>query len=184
MIGSLAPVRDEDLQLRPAGEVALPALHDGDEPGEGKDPRRRRPVGAEPERVAHHRPHREAAEHGALGADARALEQLVVEGRQLPVRGVERLRIRIADPRHDVPVVAGRARQRQRRTRRGDVQAPFAVERVGERQQVELVGAAPVMEDEQALRRAVGRPLAIRQRTHATTLSRSAPSGARRKIRA
>ena len=65
--------------------------------------------------------------------------------------GVEGVVVGIADPRHQVPVVAGRARQRQRRPRRDHPQPPLGVERVGQPQQVALVGAAPVVEDEQAL---------------------------------
>ena len=112
-------------------------------------------------RVAHHRAHREPAENRALGGQARALPQLVVEGGQLGVRGVERARIRIADSRHEVPMGAGRSRQRQRCARRRYVERPSRVERVGEREQVMLVGTAAVVQDEQSGAR--GRPLTERQ---------------------
>ena len=47
-------------------QIGLPALDLGHEAGEGEDAGRRRAVRAEAERVAHHRAHREAAEHGLL----------------------------------------------------------------------------------------------------------------------
>ena len=144
-----------------AGEVGLPAVDDRDEAREREDPRRRGAVGAEPERVGHHRAHREAAEHGPPGRDPGALPQLVVEARERRVGGVERVVVGVADARHDVPVVAGPAGQRQRRARRRDVQAPLRVEHVGEREQVVLVGAAAVVEDQQA---ASGSPSAGRSR--------------------
>ena len=117
----------------PAREVGLPAVDDRDEAREREDPGRRRAVGAQAERVAHHRAHREAAEHRPLRRDAGALPQLVVEGGELRVGGVEGVGVGIADARHDVPVVAGPARQRQRRARRDDVQPPLRVEHVAER---------------------------------------------------
>jgi hypothetical protein len=57
-------------------------------------------------------------------------------------------------------VVAGPARELQRRARRDDVQPPLRVEHVGEAEQVVLVGAAAVVEDEEAGRLAVGGALA------------------------
>ena len=70
----------------------------------------------------------------------------------------ERLGIGKADARHDVPVRAAR-RQRQRRARAEAVEAALGVERVEQRHQVELVGAAAVEEDERALGLAGGAAL-------------------------
>lgn len=47
----------------------------GMNPGESEDPGRGGARGAQDERVAHHRAHREPAQHGPLGAEAGALEQ-------------------------------------------------------------------------------------------------------------
>jgi hypothetical protein len=52
-------------------------------------------------------------------------------------------------------------RQRERPARRDAEQPPLRIEDVEEREQVELVGAAAVEEDEQALRLAGGRPEAV-----------------------
>ena len=79
----------------------------------------------------------------------------------LSVGVVERLGIGEADPRHDVPVEPGPARQLERRARRDDVQAALGIERIGEREQVVLVGAAAVVEHEQTSRLACGEALAI-----------------------
>ena len=79
------------------------------------------------------------------------------------VGGVERVGVGVADARHDVPVVARPAGDRQRRARRDDVQPPLAVEHVGEAEQVVLVGAAAVVEDEQAVGLAGRRALAVDQ---------------------
>ena len=92
------------------GQVRLPALHGRDEAAEREDAGRRGAVGAEAERVAHHRAHREAAQHRALGADARALPELVVERGELAIGGPEGVGVGIAHARDDVPVVAGPAR--------------------------------------------------------------------------
>src|SRR5438045_3705951 len=67
-----------DERARRAGaarEVGLPALDDRDEAREREDARGRRAVRAETERVAHHRAHREAAEHRLLGREPGALPQ-------------------------------------------------------------------------------------------------------------
>ena len=81
---------------------------------------------------------------------------------ELAVGGMERVGVGKADARHEVPVVAGPTGHRQRRARGGDVQAPLRIKRVGERQQVVLVGAAPVVQDEQPQRVRRGRALAER----------------------
>ena len=80
------------------------------------------------------------------------------------VGGAERVGSGIADARHDVPVLARPAGDVQRPARRDDVQPPLGVEHVGEAEQVVLVGAAAVVEDEQALGRAGGGALAVDQR--------------------
>ncbi len=74
----------------------------------------------------------------------------------------------IADPRHDVPVVARPAAQRQRRARRDHVQPPLRVQRVAEPEQVVLVGATAVVEDQQALGLTGGGPFAV-DRAHRTS---------------
>ncbi len=80
---------------------------------------------------------------------------------ELAVGGVEGVVVGVADARHDVPVVAGPARELQRRPRGDDVQPPLRVEHVGEAEQVVLVRAAAVVEDEQAGGVAAGGPLAV-----------------------
>ena len=89
---------------------------------------------------------------------------------ELAVRGVERVRIRVADARHDVPVVARPAGQLERRAWGDDVEPLLRVEHVGEAEQVVLVGPAAVMEDEQAGGVSVGRPLTMDEPAHARTL--------------
>ena len=73
-----------------------------------------------------------------------------VEAGEVVVRGPEGLGIRVTDPGHEIPVVARAAGKGQRRARRDDVQAPLRVEHVREWEQVELVGAAAMVEDDQA----------------------------------
>ena len=63
--------------------------------------------------------------------------------RCLGVGGSERRGIREADTRHDVPVRAAR-RQCERCARRVAVQPPLGVERVEQRKEIVLVGAAAV----------------------------------------
>ena len=126
-------------------------------PGERDDRRRPRAPAPESDREAHHRALREAAEH----------DPLVRERVHEPGRGGEALgegrRVREADARHGVPVRAA-GRQRERPARAVPVEAPLGVERVEERQQVVLVGAAAVEEDERAVRLGDGRgPLGERQ---------------------
>ena len=73
-----------------------------------------------------------------------------MERGEVALRGEERLRIREADARHDVPVVPGQALELERRARGDDVQSALGVERVTEREQVEVVRPAPMVEEEQA----------------------------------
>ena len=65
------------------------------------------------------------------------------------------------DARDDVPVLARPARDLQRAAGGDDVQPPLRVQDVGEAEQVVLVGAAAVVQDEQALGRAVRRALLV-----------------------
>ena len=149
MIGSARPcAMNARRPCRSASEGCQPSTV-GTKPEKDEQPRRRRPLARQPERVAHHRAHRESAEHGPLRPDARPLPELVVEGGELPVRGPERVRVGVADARHDVPVVARPAGQREGAARRHDVQPPRRIEHVGEPEQVVLVGPAPVVQDEQ-----------------------------------
>ena len=94
-----------------------------------------------------------------------------MERRELFVRALERVGIRVADPRHDIPVVPRPARKLERRSGRDDVEPALRIEHVGEREQIVLVGAAPVMEDEQAGRLALRRSLSKRQRQSTETTS-------------
>ena len=114
----------------------------------------------EPERVGHHRALREAAQDRALVRDAVRGEQVVEPAAGQRVGRLERLAVREADPPHDVPVRPAR-RQRQRPARGGAEQAPLGVEHVEQREQVVLVGAAAVEQDERALGVAVGGPDAL-----------------------
>src|SRR5262249_57680100 len=67
----------------------------------------------------------------------------------------ERLRLGRPDAAERVPVRAP-GWERQRPARRGADQAPFRIEGVEQREEVELVGAPPVEEHECALRRSGG----------------------------
>ncbi len=64
---------------------------------------------------------------------------------------MERVVVGIADARHHVPVIARPAGQLQRPARRHDVQPSLGIEHVAEREQVVLVGAAAVVQDQQPL---------------------------------
>ena len=81
---------------------------------------------------------------------------------QLPVRGVEGVRIGEADARHDVPVVA-RPAKRERSPRTDHMEASLRIQLVGEAEQVGLVAPAAVVEEKQALGVAGGEPLPILQ---------------------
>ena len=81
-------------------------------------------------------------------------------------RRLEGLAVGVTDPRHQVPVIAGRARQAQRRPRRHHPQPPLGVEVVGEADQVALVGAAAVVEDQQPLGVSPARPFELEELGH------------------
>ena len=93
------------------------------------------------------------------------------------VARVERVVVREADARDDVPVRAA-GRQRERRARRVAVQALPRIERVEQREEVVLVGAAAVQEDESALRLADRRALAARSRLTCASSSPADPAAA------
>jgi hypothetical protein len=78
-------------------------------------------------------------------------KEVVEPGRGELVGRAEGRRIRIADSPQGVPVRAAR-RERERPARRDSEQPALRVEDVEEVEEVELVGAAAVEEDEQALR--------------------------------
>ena len=145
-------VGDEHGQFAAVGQRRLPALDRRDEAAEGEDPRRRRPIRFEAERVAHHRAHRESAEDRPLLPDPGSLPGPIVEIGERPPRRFEALRIRIADPRNGVPVAARPSRQPQRPARGDDVEAALRVENLGQADQIVLVGAAAVVEQEQPFR--------------------------------
>jgi hypothetical protein len=171
-------VGDERAEFGAVIEAGAPTFDGWDEARHRKDPGRRRTIGSERERVAHHRPHREAAEHGALRPEAGALPQLVVELGEQGVGGVEGLGLGKADARYDVPVAARPSRQLQGPSRRDDVQPPPRVEHVGEGQQVVLIGAAAVVQYEQPVRLTGGRTLAVDERAHGRRARRRAVTGA------
>jgi hypothetical protein len=81
--------------------------------------------------------------------------------------GLEALAIGVADAGHQVPVVAGRSRQGQGPARRDDAQSPLRIEGIGEPEQIALVGAAAVVEHEQAPGVSVGRPFQVNERRQA-----------------
>ena len=107
------------------------------------------------------------------GVEAGALPELVVELGERRERRMEGVGIGEAHARNDVPVVAGPAGDRQRRARSDDVQAALRVEHVGEAEQILLVGPAAVVEDQQAVRLAGGRPLAVDESAHVRATTRA-----------
>ena len=153
MTGVTTPVRDEGAGPEAIVEAGLPVLDRGNEAAEGEHPGDRRPLPAQRHRVAHHRAHREAAQHRSRWGDAQSPPRVGRAAAPAPRRAAcEGLAVGIADALHQVPVVAGRAVEQQRRAR-GDHPQPLPrIEQIGEPEQVALVGAASVVEDEQALR--------------------------------
>ena len=79
-----------------------------------------------------------------------------MEVRQGGERRPERVGVGVAHARHRVPVPAGPAGEGQRPSGRDHVQAPVRVQDAGQAEQVVLVRAAAVVEDQQALRLAGG----------------------------
>jgi hypothetical protein len=103
---------------------------------------------------------REPAEHGPGGLYVVAGEQVVEPAARLGVRRQEGVPVREADLAHDVPVRPAR-RKRQRTARRCPEEAPVGVEDVEQREEVVLVGAAAVQEDQRALWLGAGRTDAL-----------------------
>ena len=139
-------VTDRDRRER-RGEVDLEALHGGNEARQGDDRSRAGTPAAQAERVAHHRALREAAEHRPAGGDARLLGQPVQPLARETIRGQERVGVGIADLAYRVPMRAS-GREVERTARRDAEQPSLRVEHVEQREEVVLVGAAPVEEDE------------------------------------
>ena len=79
----------------------------------------------------------------------------------------ERVLVREADLRHDVPVPARPPGQHERAAGRDHVQALLGIEHVGETEQVVLVGPAAVVEDQQPFGVARGGALLEGQGAHA-----------------
>ncbi len=168
----LAAMGDEHRHRLAGDQVGFPAVDRRDEAGEREDPGGRGPVAGKPERVAHHRAHREATEHGPCGREAGALPRGVMERGELVVGGVERVGIRIADARHRVPVVARPAGNGQRCSRGDDVQPLLRIKHISEAEQVMFIGAAAVVQDEQPGGVTRGRPLAVGQAHRSDLLPR------------
>ena len=142
----LTSVSDQYAQVLTAVRLRPPALDARHEARACEDPGRRQAIGAEPERVAHHGPHREAAEDRLLGSEPGAAPQLLMRLGEGDVRGGEGVGVRVANPGREVPVVARPARHTERRPRRDDVQPPLGIERIADREQVVLVGPPPVVQ--------------------------------------
>jgi len=144
-------VGDEGAQagLGAAGDVGRPAVDGRDEAREGEDPGGRRARWVQAQGIGHHRTHGEPTEDRLGGRQAGALPELVVERRKLGVCREERVGIGIADTGNHVPVLARPARNRQRAAGCDDVQPLLGVQDVGEAEQVVLVGAATVVQDEE-----------------------------------
>ena len=109
--GSRGAVGDEHAQPGAARGPAASPRRSGMKPEKARIPAGAGRSAAEAEGVAHHRSHREAAQHGPLGADPGARPQLIVELGERPVGGGEGVGIGVADARHQIPVVAGRSRR-------------------------------------------------------------------------
>ena len=135
-----------------SSKLRLPALDRRDEAAEGEDARRppadRRRA---PSRSSSPCPSR-SRRAPSPRARSRSAPRARRGARRAPRGRRERCRGRGSRPAAPGTSGSRRARQRQRRPRRDDVQPPLGVEHVGEAEQVALVGAAAVMEDEQPLR--------------------------------
>ena len=150
----------------------------GKKPLRAENPRRPGPIRAEPEGVAHHRALREPAEHGSLRRDSGLGHQAVEELRREPVGRQEAFGRRIAELGELVPVRASR-RQRERPARRHADEASLRVERVEQREEVVLVGAASVEEDQCPVRLSLGGAGSIREAQRVAQLSRGFSIGVR-----
>ena len=124
-----------------------------DEAAQRDEPRRPRPARAERERVAHDGALRKAPENRPLPRQVEPVEPR----RDVGVRRREGRGVREADLVKRIPVRPAR-RERERTARRDPEQTPPGVEGVQQREQVVLVRAASVEEDERTLRVARGLP--------------------------
>ena len=171
MTGSLRPCAMRTRSALAAGELGLPAVDRRDEAGEGEDRRGRRAAGPEAERVAHHRAHREAAEDGLLRAAGRSAPT-ARRGRRRACRrrrgtcrgrGSRRAARRTSGCPGQPGIVSGARGVTTWSRCSGSSTSPSG-------EQVVLVGAAAVVEDEQPLGRAGGGgPLAEDEVAHAAT---------------
>jgi len=138
-------VSDRDGRQRRV-EVELEAFDGRHEAVEGDDPRGPRAAASESERVAHHGTLREAAEDRPLVGQVEPVEPR----RDALVRRQEGIRVRKPNLADRVPVCAAR-RKNERPARRDPEQAPLGIERVEQWDEVVLVRAAAMEEDERAL---------------------------------
>ena len=139
---------DRDRESLEVGDVELEAVDSGQKAGERDDRGRAfRRAAPEAERPAHHGALREAAEHRPLERNGERVEP----GRRRLERRPEGCRVGRRDPAERVPVRAS-GRKRERPARREPEQTPLGIERVEEREEVALVGAAAVEENERPLR--------------------------------
>ena len=159
-------------------EVDLEPFDLGEEAAERENPRRPGTTRAEPERVAHHRALREPAEHGSLRRDPGLGRESVEElGREL-IGGQKAVRRRIAELAELVPVRTSRW-QRERPARSHADEAPLRVERFQQREEVVLVGAASVKEDERAFGLTFGGTGSVGEAQRVAQLSRGFVIGVR-----
>ena len=166
MIGSFAPWWIATSRPSRPSSSRRPAVHRRDEAAAHDQAGRRRPPLPQAHRVGHDRAHREAADDGAVPAEAALGEEAVEEPGERLVGRRERLRVRVADARHQVPVAPARRHVRQRRAGSDADEPPLGIELVEEAEEVVLVGAAPVVEDEGALWVALGLADSVDQLAH------------------
>jgi len=150
-----AAVRDEGARPVRSDQRRLPPLDRRTNP-EKRGCRPRGPVDTKGHRVAHHAAHREAAEHGPLRPHPVSSRGGRAGGYARGRR--RRSRVGIADARHQVPVVTGRAGQGQRGA--GVTTAGDRPDREVARRSRSSRRCRAVMEDEQA-RAPRPRPLQI-----------------------
>ena len=131
-------------------EVELEAFNGRDEAAQRDEGGGTGACSPEAERVRHDGTLREAAENRPFGPDTRLVLEPVEPVRNGGVGRQERSRVGKADLLNGVPVGAAR-RQRERAAWSDAEEAPLRVEHVEQREQVVLVGAAAVEQDEQAL---------------------------------
>ena len=141
------PERDGGQRRR---QVELETLDRRDEAAQRDQRDRSRPSGTETQGVAHHGALRESAEHEPLRSHAVVGQEVVQPAHGLRIHAVERPRIGEAELPERVPVPAT-GRQGERGARRRSNEAAFRIEEVEQREQIELVRAASVEQDECSL---------------------------------